>query len=365
MRSIVVFLLALMAVSAGAATVPIPDGGYHVVLGPGDETDFNQLHMICGRDQVTVTFGEDKAKDRASEAFGRGPREAAFADCPLAGGTSVRVKAGYDGPIMPYGECGADPEKHLSVWIGHRKVLSEKAYTAFCSDYFMKSLVVDAKGAVLCTLGKGDDTFRHDFADLPDKGECTRVDAASAPEDKIEFGPNVMPGTFKAVGREPALCQMMIRPEWPSDVAVPKRFRRPDWKDVPRHDNPIDETKLGFNATSLAEGGTQVARFDLENSGRVTDVYEQDQGNHWFDGSALAEARQGILDVPFDAHDWDRSQKSGIYAYVYDHVTVFFDRGRTYLLLDPANPVLDPRIVTLRGGRQTEVCRLMRQQENF
>ncbi len=365
MRSILVFLLALTVVPASAATVPIPTGGYHVALGAGDETDFNQLHMICGRDRVTVTFGEDKATDRMANGFGRGARMAAFADCRLGGGTSVRVKAGFDSPIMPYGECGADPAKQLSVWIGRRKVLSGKGYTAICSDYFMKSLVIDAREAVLCTLGKGDDMVRHDFADLPGAGECTRADVASAPEDKIEFGPDVMPGTFTATGREPAFCLAMIRPEWPSEVAAPKRFQQPDWKDVPRSHNTIDQVKLGFNATSLGEGGTQVARFDLENSGHATEVYLQDQGNHWFDGSALAEVRPGILDVPFDAHDWERSRKSGIYAYVYDHVTVFFDRGRTYLLLDPANVLNDPRVVTLKGGTETEICRLERRQENF
>src|SRR5262249_41657650 len=148
--------------------------------------------------------------DRGSTGFGRGPREAAFADCKLADGTKVRVKAGYENPLMPYAQCGADPRKNLSVWIGPRKVLSEKNYTAICSDYFMKSLQIDEKGAMVCTLGKGDDTAKHDFADLPDKGACTRTDAASAPRDEIEFGADVAPGTFTAVGREPALCRAMI-----------------------------------------------------------------------------------------------------------------------------------------------------------
>jgi|GEM_PF-6181318 len=358
-------LLALTSVQAEATNIAITVGRYSATLGAGDETDFNQLHMVCGRQRVMVAFGEEKAVDRQSTGFGRGPREAAFADCRLADGTLVRVKAGYDGPAMPYGQCGVDPEKHLSVWVGHRKVLSEKAYAALCSDYFMKSLDIDTKGATLCTLGKDEDPVPHDFADIPDKGACTRVDTASAPLDEIEFGADAMPGTFTAVGREPALCRAMIRPEDPMDVAVPNRLRRPHWKDVPRRDNPLDEAKLGFNATSFAEGHTRVAHFDLENSGRATDVYKQDQDNHWFDGSALAEARPGILDVPFDAHDWERSRKSGIYAYVYDHVTVFFDRGRTYLLLDPANVLRDPRVVTLKDGREAEVCRLKRRQEDF
>ena len=356
----------LTAGPAAGAVVSIPDSEYYAALKPGDETDFNQIHMACKGDRVAITFGEDKAENRGGDGFGRGALETAFADCRLDSGASIRVKAGYRDAPMSTGECGSDPEKMLSIWIGRRKIVSQKKYTAMCSDWFLKSVDIDAQGATICTLGLDDHPDHKDFVKIPEKGSCEHVSAASGGEDKIEFVAHTLaPGTFVPEGRRPALCRAMVVPGKYPRVAVPARFARPKWSDVPPHENTLDETKLGFDATTLAKYHTRTSRFDLENTGHVQSVYQHDQDDHWFAGSALANARPGILDVPFDAHNWDRSRKSGIYAYVYDHVTVFFDRGRTYLLLDPANPLVDPRIVTLRGGKQTEVCRLVRQQENF
>lgn len=360
-------LAVVLAVSASrAATVPIPDGGYAVALAPGEETDFNQLHLQCGRDRAAVTFGEDKAADRMGEGFGRGALETAFADCRLADGTIVRVKAGYGDPPMATGMCGGDPEKILSIWIGRRKVVSRKTFAAMCSEILLKSVEIDSAGATVCTLGLDDNPGRRDFAELPPKGSCEGAPVAAGTADAIEFAADTPPpGTLTPRGRNPALCRAMAVPGRYPRAAVPARFARPGWTPVPPHASPIDEAKLGFNATNFARFGTREARFDLENTGRVRTVYQHDQDDHWFAGSALAIARPGILDVPFDAHDRERSWKSGIYAFVYDRVTVFFDGGRTHLLLDPANPLNDPRVVTLRGGVETEICRLERQQENF
>lgn len=360
-------LAVVLAVSASrAATMPIPDGGYAVALAPGEETDFNQLHLQCGRDRVAVTFGADKAENRMGEGFGRGALETAFADCRLDSGTSIRVKAGYGSPPLATGMCGGDPEKVLSIWIDRRKIVSRRGYAAMCSDDFLKSVTVDALGATICTLGLDDKPGRKDFVELPQKGACEHVASAAGTEDEIEFSADTRPpGTLIPRGRNPALCKAMIVPGKYPRAAVPARFARPAWTPVPPHASEIDEAKLGFNATNFARFGTRQARFDLENTGRRQTVYQHDQDDHWFAGSALANARPGILDIPFDAHDWERSWKSGIYAYVYDHVTVFFDRGRTFLLLDPENRILDPRIVTLKDGRETEVCRLVRQKENF
>ena len=355
----------LAAGPAAAAVVPIPDSEYYAALKPGDETDFNQIHMVCAGDRVTITFGEDKAENRAGDGFGRGALETAFADCHLDSGASIRVKAGYRDAPTGTGQCGGDPEKMLSIWIGRRKIVSQRKYTSFCSDWLLKSIDIDGQGATFCTLGLDDHPGHKDFVELPGKGTCEHVSAASGSEDRMEFAAHPpAPGTFVAEGRRPALCRAMVVPGKYPRVAVPSRFATPHWTDLPPHRNQIDQAKLGFNATDFSFN-TRQARFDLENIGRAQTVYEHEQSDHWFSGDALANARPGILDVPFDAHDWDRSWKSGIYAYVYDHVTVFFDRGRTYLLLDPENHLLDPRIVTLRSGKETEICRLKRQQENF
>jgi hypothetical protein len=123
---------------------------------------------------------------------------------------------------------------------------------------------------------------------------------------------------------------------------------------------------LGYNATTLsAQQRVEVATFDLANTGTESKVYWIEQSSHWSDGSAFGLDRPDILVTPFDTHDWDKSVPKGIYPFTYEHAQVFFFQGKTYLLPDPVNSLVDPRAVMLHGAKLSTECTLRRQQENF
>jgi hypothetical protein len=50
---------------------------------------------------------------------------------------------------------------------------------------------------------------------------------------------------------------------------------------------------------------------------------------------------------------------------VYNHAHVFFDRGRTYVLLNPIVHADDSRVVVLHGGQEETVCTFRRAQDHF
>ena len=343
-------------------------------LRSGQEAQFNQIILRCEPGRAVTTFGETGDTD------GRGLLVASYADCQFANGTSVRIKGGYKTPPSGFGVCGSDPGKILSVWVGARKLVSAETYVPYCSELILKSTVT-ADRAVICQLSQSEDAqrdFERRYSTLPERGVCRtyRLGPASA-KDVAEFPPN---------GREPnigwlstvrpaserAFCQRFIAANDPTMVAVPAGIRHPNWTALPPDPSPPDVGNVGFNATTfsfdsaaLAGASTKAAQFDLENDGRVTTVYQHDEERGWFDGSAFARERSGILTTPFDAHDWDRSAKDGIYPFVYDQATEFFDQGRTYILLDPANGDDDPRIVTIANGQAQTFCTLQRLRENF
>uniref|UniRef100_B0T8T9 Uncharacterized protein n=1 Tax=Caulobacter sp. (strain K31) TaxID=366602 RepID=B0T8T9_CAUSK len=164
-----------------------------------------------------------------------------------------------------------------------------------------------------------------------------------------------------------ALCGRFINPKDLTKVAVPADVRRPAWVSAGPGRHDADFSKLGFNATSLAASmNPESATFDLFNTGRVVKVYHVEEESHWFDGSAFAVDRPGIITTPFDAHDWDRSVRSGIYPFVYLHATIFFANGRTYLLGEPSLSIADAGVLRLEAsGKLIAACTLKRRQEHF
>ena len=368
----IVAATAAMLSGAGAAE-PKSTGVFSRTLNPGDKITLQQLEVRCGPDRADIAVIIDR--DGPDELRGRGALNAAYADCRLASGVSIRIKAGYEDAPMPYGKCGGDPPKQLSLWIDKHKIVSRLIYADICSEARVKSIVVTAREARRCDLAKSDVPDAADRGrEYPDQEACGTVAAdAASPPDESEFPANprdevnVDELTVEAPPTMRALCTRLIDPEDHSRVAVPSEVPRPTWTDIKTEIKPPpDLDKLDFNATTFVSAGdTKAAEFDLENDGRITRVYQHERDTHWFDGSAFARDRRGILTIPFDAHDWDRSVKDGIYPFTYAHAKVFLHKGRTLILLDPANPVLDAAVVMLHKHKAETVCTFKRKQENF
>jgi hypothetical protein len=163
-----------------------------------------------------------------------------------------------------------------------------------------------------------------------------------------------------------AVCMQLLKAGREQDPQVDDKQPQPSWQKLHVASKQPNLEHLGFNATTLsALGAVDVANFDLENTGSSHRIYMLDSSNHWFDGSALAIDSEGVLTVPFDAHNQPASLREGIHVWVYDHAQVFFDRGHTYILLNPVNHEQDSRVVMLHGDRQETVCTFHRSQDNF
>lgn len=352
------------------------DTNYSTALNPGQEALFNQIDMTCLKDSVKIRFVSDDSSlppKPVNKLDGRGILQAAFADCRLESGTIVRVKGGYDSPEMPYGQCGAAPSESLSIWINGRKVVSRHGYAGFCSEIFLRSIDVTTLGGRICPLSKADGSNPNRLSgELPAESTCeafkydatAAIDLAEFPADPAN-APIV--GSLQAeAGSATGLdCRKLIDGKDPTAVKLPDEFDKPDWsdQDVTPATPDVDP---GFNATTFSAGGTtQVAHFDLENNGKPADYLQHDESTHWFDGSAFAAMKPGILQEPFDAHDWDRSIHAGIFTFTYEHGTVFFDQGKTYVLLDPSNPADNPRVIMLHDTEVSTVCTFERRAENF
>ncbi|MEK1941739.1 MAG: hypothetical protein AAAB16_15325 [Pseudomonas sp.] len=74
----------------------------------------------------------------------------------------------------------------------------------------------------------------------------------------------------------------------------------------------------------------------------------------------MAREQAGILAAPFDPHASDEARARGILAFVYQHATVLFEGGHTYLLLDPANRAKDIVWVKPTVAGVEEVCVMRR-----
>jgi hypothetical protein len=341
---------------------------------PGTTAMFSGMYVTCEKNRVSMRFlgPEDVPQDTANLLEGYGDLNASLADCRLDNGTSIRVKAGYVHRAMAYGECGATPPLRLSIWINKHRSVSSLGYTNFCEASFVSSMSIDPTSVKYClkddafSAGASKDVFK------PNHGSCGSIAlVAGTDPDCNEFPrrgvrlPLVGSISLKATGAIRAVCEKIIAQQGSEGLKTPYDAATPGWQKVDARLPQPDLSKFDNNATTLSEGDLLAADFDLANTGVVSKVYASGQENHWFDGSAFAIDRKGILVTPFDAHDWDASIEKGIYAFVYDHAQVFFFEGKTYLLLNRFNSELDPTVILLHDTTVSTVCTFNRRLENF
>lgn len=345
-------------------------------LRSGQSAMTNDLMVQCLDDRVRVISSYEPHGLPVRRR--RGPLESSSVDCRLADGTPVRVKSGQRGQPMPYGQCGGAPGEMLSVWIARRRVLSQFEYSSFCQSESMRSLEIRRASATICIPVAGDDAHpAESFVALRARGldgsGCAALPLArGAPVDTQEYpatGAEPPPVDSLVLEARPAMreaCRALLPAIDGQDPQVPERLPQPAWQQRRVDTAQPDLLAVGFNATTLSTNGTvDTASFDLENSGTPRQVYRQEATNLWFDGSALAIDAPGVLTTPYDAHNLAATLRKGIHVWTYDHAQVFFDHGRTYVLLNPVSHLGDSRVVALHGQREETVCTFRRVQDRF
>lgn len=341
-------------------------GDYSLRLSTGGSVYFSQVLMTCNADNVQLVFPDPNLPMSilANTLEGRGTLQSAWADCPLATGQTIRVKAGNGSPAQAYGRCGAAPETRLSVWVEQRKRVSGLAYAETCNEPLLKAMTIKPDGAEYCLLPAAAQSSLLDDAPGQAAGEgCKRISFnADTPIDGEEFptksSPQSVLGSLSLVSSNTAvkpLCERVVAANTRYPLVVPAGVQTPVWTE-----KAVARQSEGDDVTLSTRGVVEQATFDLDNSGQVSTVYRLEQDNHFFDGSALAREQAGILSVPFDPHAPDKARARGILAFVYQHAMVLFEGGHTYLLLDPANRANDIVLVKPTVAGVEEMCVMRR-----
>ncbi|WP_413624622.1 lysozyme inhibitor LprI family protein [Luteibacter sp. Lutesp34] len=351
--------------------------GSHIALVSGTTAAFSGMEETCESDHVSMRFYEPDDTDHprpVNRLSGNGYLDASFADCQLNDGSSIRIKAGYRDAPMAYSICGGSPEFQLSIWVNQHKTVSALTYSRNCESPYVSSMSIDRKSIGFCLKDDAIDETEREKILKVEHGSCGHIiEAAGTDPDRDEFpapGVTLPPvGSFSLIsnGAIGEVCEKMItKQQGYQGLSVPPDMAHPNWQPVDTRNLPRpDLSNIGYNATTLARGELFAADFDLTNTGVVSRIYQSDQETHWFDGSAFAVDREGILATPFDAHDWDASIKKGIYSFVYQHASVFFFQGKTYLLLHPVNAKNDATVNELHDQTISTVCTFKRRAENF
>lgn len=77
---------------------------------------------------------------------------AAAQDCRFSNGRTIRAKMGL-GPLYPYGMNGGDPQKWLSVWVDHVRVLSRRGFDcSYMSGPCDLRVTVTEQGLEVCDI---------------------------------------------------------------------------------------------------------------------------------------------------------------------------------------------------------------------
>jgi uncharacterized protein YecT (DUF1311 family) len=345
-------------------------------LRPGQSAAINGLVIHCTAAGVKVEPSDQDPKDGPAFAddgspriYGRGVLDVTRADCLVTDGSTIRLKSGLKRATTGYGMCGASPAILSSVWVEHRKVMSSLEFTDSCGEFLIDSMTFTPTGIDYCLSKDIDARFASGSRFPTLAGTCGRLayDKASG-VDLVEFpgrgDAQLVPERLSVVasGRMKGPCEGMIRNQASLTFSVkpPAGSAIPAW--VKRSAEP---TFSGTDKSTLRSDGIwSEATFDLDNTGKASTVYMMDSGNHAFDGTALGVGGDDVLEKEFDPHE-SEAPVEGLYVFVYEHATAFVFEGTSYLLLEPANPLKSPRVVSLHGRRVDTVCTFERAGENF
>lgn len=221
-----------------------------------------------------------------------------FAECIFPSGNRVRAKVGRGVP-RPHGDCGADPEVFLSLWVNKRKIASAEWFAAHCIDnrgdvpdlsYDMSSVFGGIR-VQKCHTAREPVDFTSDESKPPKEKPTVPVqvcidypDISKYPVDTLEYPPPGIKvskaGDIEIVYGSGALANV-VRDElrkknnyFSQEGDTSKVFKYPVWKESTK--------KLPGDLSDCEE-----SVFDFNNDGKLDRVFRKSFSSHYMDGSVL------------------------------------------------------------------------------
>jgi uncharacterized protein len=354
-----------------------------------DEDIYRSLSMTCDYsdyktfqyESVSITqTKDDQGKPAAVKRFKRGStqqqkeifiaRPGEFCECIYPSGTRVRVKVG-EGSSSPFGECGADPEVFMSLWVNERKIASKVWFAGHCIESPPRSAQYPAVSFKISggpegvsvqkchTARQGESDLTPEDAEVK-KGAVERLsvcvdysDISKYPKDLVEYPPKGTEtpkvGDIEMLYGSGAVCE-----------AVLERLKRHFDDFVEQNDRDQSTTKLSspnWSETSFQlheeANGCYESVFDLNNDGKLDRVFSCRFLSHYRQGSTLLvqlgrsstelmvdKVRHNIREFsPFSQENYEagfsmkgRNEKDKVYfTGRYSDFSPFFFQGTTYI----------------------------------
>jgi len=182
-----------------------------------DASTDSALSVACDPKQGVLVLFDAKvpapdAELREARALAKPlrPGDPAF-DCEFGPKRGARIKLGAL-PALPHGQCGADPERFVSIWLDRVKLISEKGYAGRClyDDTPLAYVRVSSSGVRWCTASALSGELRAD------KGlKCTETPRPTrlATIDTDEYPRQRRPAVGSILidhAENRALCEAMI-----------------------------------------------------------------------------------------------------------------------------------------------------------
>jgi hypothetical protein len=234
-----------------------------------------------------------------------------FAECIYPSGNRVRVKVGEE-TGYPYGECGADPEVFMSLWVNKRKVASREWFAGYCREKHGNPVisfkVFNGARVKKCHLAMQ----QENTADITPKQAASKQlsvcvdfpDVSKFPIDLIEYpqqGTKISKaGDIELLKGSDAVCQAVLN-ELKGDFYTFGKYpdknnitlSRPNWSNA------------SVELPNELEGSSE-SIFDFDNDGKLDRVFSRTFESRYMDGSVLL-VQQGnststlnVSDAPMD-----------------------------------------------------------------
>jgi hypothetical protein len=388
MRYFVVVLLLAFPFSR-PASADYGVGHADLVCDPAHNTVLARFKVAEDDDAPQYDKLPDNIDGGLSAKSGTGGRK-----CTLANGWEIKIRNG-EGQVFAYGMGGAAAPNFFSLWVNHRKVISqlnwsEQNYSE--TEPAIAGVVVKPDTINTCIVGEDK---KLSCTAKPLKLNDYQVDTIEYPAPSTD---QASPYSLQVSGTDISVCKSIVHHGNPQGM-----WGRAGEPDLPVPDMDVDWIDLDFLSPTKWEIGNFKNDYgigtnenvfiqypgtplDFDGDGKLDTVIKSEGYSHYFDGSyyVVAPGKFSVPDVvhklfangdddpniviplvqTFGWHVYFGGQ-TGLYPkedrrYVhFDH----FTSGKMYLLAQPANTSVDPTAQVIKpeaDGSFKEICTIQR-----
>jgi len=220
-----------------------------------------------------------------------------FAECIFPSGTRVRTKVG-EGRGSAYGECGADPEVFLSLWVNERKIVSKLWFAGHCSEDRNPSVSFNILGSDNTVSAQKCHTARQENANSTPESNNSKKDSTEPlsvcidfpdiskySKDLLEYPPGgkqaLKVGDIELLSGSDPVCNA-VHDDLKVDFNAFAKYFDESKSNLPRPE--WDETLVEL-AKELRDCEESV--FDFNNDKKLDRVFKCSSENSYMDGTVL------------------------------------------------------------------------------